>query len=339
MPKAPPTAAGAADAMPATDRMAPSSSAAHGQPPTLLFDKVSKWYGPVIGVNQVTLELRPGITGLVGSNGAGKSTLLRLASGQICPDLGVVQVRGKDAWTAEAKRHIGYCPELDTFYEEMTGRRFVETMAKMCGYSSREAKRRTEETLELVGMAHRADATVRGFSKGMRQRIKLAQALIHDPELLLLDEPLSGIDPIGRRESLELFRELARRGKCLLVSSHELEELEKLTDHVAIMARGRIAAVGTLTQIRDLLDDHPLSIRIASDQDRRLAAALLDFPDVVGVELNNGDGLLLRARNPRRFFRQLSTLVLEESFDVRHLETLDDSTHAVLGYLLGKRGQ
>jgi len=306
--------------------------------PILLFDKVSKWYGPVIGVNQVTLELRPGITGLVGSNGAGKSTLLRLASGQIRPDLGVVQVNGKNAWTAEAKRHIGYCPELDTFYEEMTGRRFVETMARMCGYSSRDARRRTEETLELVGMSDRADTTVRGFSKGMRQRIKLAQALIHDPELLLLDEPLSGIDPIGRRESLELFRELARRGKCLLVSSHELEELEKLTDHVAIMARGRIAAVGTLTQIRDVLDDHPLSIRINSDQNRRLAAALLDFPDVVGVELNNGDGLLLRARNPRRFFQQLSTLVLEENFDVKHLETLDDSTHAVLGYLLGKRG-
>jgi ABC-2 type transport system ATP-binding protein len=307
--------------------------------PVLLFDKVSKWYGPVIGVNQVTLELRPGITGLVGANGSGKSTLLRLASGQIRPDLGVVQICGHDACTAWAKRHIGYCPELDTFYEEMTGRSFVETMACMCGYSGREARRRTAETLELVGMADRADARLAGFSKGMRQRIKLAQALIHDPELLLLDEPLSGIDPIGRRETLELFRELAGRGKCLLVSSHELEELEKLTDHVAIMARGRIAAVGTLTQIRDLLDDHPLSIRLSCDQDRRLASALLDMPDVVGVELQNGSGLLVRARNPRRFFQQLTALVLEEDFDVQHLETLDDSTHAVLGYLLGKRVQ
>jgi len=302
-----------------------------------LFDKVSKWYGPVIGVNQVTLELRPGITGLVGANGSGKTTLLRLASGQIRPDLGGVQVSGRDAWTAQAKRHIGYCPELDTFYEEMTGRCFVETMARMFGYSARDARRRTAETLTLVGMADRADASLGGFSKGMRQRIKLAQALIHDPELLLLDEPLSGIDPIGRRESLELFRELARRGKCLLVSSHELEELEKLTDHVAIMARGRIAAVGTLTQIRDLLDDHPLTIRVSCDQDRRLASALLDLPDVVGVEMQNGAGLLVRARNPRRFFQQLTALILEEDFDVRHLETLDDSTHAVLGYLLGKR--
>jgi ABC-2 type transport system ATP-binding protein len=306
--------------------------------PTLLFDKVSKWYGPVIGVNQVTLELRPGITGLVGANGAGKSTLMRLAAGQVRPDLGQVFVAGHDAWTAQAKKHIGYCPELDTFYEEMSGRRFVQTMARMCGYTGREARRRTEETLTLVGMAQRADATLRGYSKGMRQRIKLAQALIHDPPLLLLDEPLAGIDPIGRRESLELFRELARRGKCLLVSSHELEELEKLTDHVAIMSHGRIAAVGTLTQIRDLLDDHPLSIRLSCDQNRRLATALLDLPDVVAVEMRDGDGLLVRARNPRRFFQQLTTLVLDDQFDVQHLETLDDSTHAVLGYLLGKRG-
>src|SRR5439155_16676029 len=196
-------------------------------------------------------------------------------------------------------------------------------------YPRREALRRSEEILTLVGMADRADRPLAGYSKGMRQRIKLAQALLHDPELLLLDEPLSGIDPIGRRESLELFRELARRGKCLLVSSHELEELEKLTDHVAIMARGRIAAVGTLTQIRDLLDDHPLSIRMACDQNRRLATALLDLPEVVAVEMREGDGegdgLLVRARNPRQFFQQLTALVLEEHFEMQHLETMDDS--------------
>jgi ABC-2 type transport system ATP-binding protein len=303
----------------------------------LLFDHVSKWYGPVIGVNQVTLELRPGVTGLVGCNGSGKSTLLRLAAGQLRPDLGTVRVCGRDAWGAAAKRHIGYCPELDTFYEEMSGRRFVEVMARLCGFPARQARLRTEEILRLVGMAGRAEGRLRGYSKGMRQRIKLAQALLHDPELLLLDEPLSGIDPIGRRESLELFLELARRGKCLLVSSHELEELEKLTDHVAIMARGRIAAVGALTHIRDLLDNHPLSIRIECDDGRRLAAALLDLEDVAGVDLHEGETLVVRARNPRRFFQRLTGLVLEEDFNVRHLETLDDSTHAVLGYLLGKR--
>jgi ABC-2 type transport system ATP-binding protein len=304
--------------------------------PILLFQHVSKWYGPVIGVNQITLELREGITGLVGHNGSGKSTLLRLAAGQIRPELGKVQVAGCDAWSSEAKRHIGYCPELDTFYEEMSGRGFVQTMARLCGYSRRDALRRTEDVLQLVGMDHRADRAIAGYSKGMRQRIKLAQALLHDPELLLLDEPLSGIDPIGRRESIALFRELARRGKCLLISSHELDELEKLTDHVAIMSAGRIAAVGTLTQIRDLLDNHPLSIRIASDQNRALACHLLEMDDVVGVDRDD-NYLLVRARNPRRFFQRLGEIVLDRMIEIRHLETIDESTQDVLGYLLGGR--
>jgi len=328
----------------------PQSAAA----PLLLCERVSKWYGPVIGVNQVTLELRGGITGLVGANGAGKSTLMRLISGHLRPDLGNVTVRGHDAWSPAAKRQVGYCPDLDSFYEEMSGRQFVEAMARLCGYARAEARRRTEETLELVGMADRSDRTIRGYSKGMRQRIKLAQALLHDPGLLVLDEPLSGIDPVGRWEFLDLFRELAARGKCLLVSSHELEELEKLTDHVAIMARGRIAAVGTVAEIRDRLDDHPLTVRVDVEPSgdghggkgggpRELAAALLRLPDVVGVELAEEDGkpghrVLVRARNPQRFFRELGRLVLEEWFEVRHVETLDDSTQAVLGYLLGGRG-
>jgi ABC-2 type transport system ATP-binding protein len=322
-------------------------------PPSLVFDRVSKWYGPVIGVNQVTLELRPGIMGLVGANGAGKSTLLRLATGQLRPDLGTVQVLGRDAWTATAKRHVGYCPEVDAFYEEMSGRQFVLSMARLCGYPFPDARQRTESALAFVDMADRADRRLRGYSKGMRQRIKVAQALIHDPEVLVLDEPLSGVDPVGRQEFLALFKELAATGKCLLVSSHELEELEKLTDQVAIMARGRIAAVGTVSQIRDRLDDHPLSIRIelggepivpdharngrAGSPLRQAAGLLLALPDVVGVEMGEDDTLLVRAKNPRRFFQEFTRLVLEENLDVRRLETLDDSAHAVLSYLLGGR--
>ena len=196
----------------------------------------------------------------------------------------------------------------------MSGRQFVQVMARLSGYSGAEARRRTEETLELVGMADRADRKIAGYSKGMRQRVKLAQALLHDPRLLVLDEPLSGIDPVGRWESLELFRQLAERGKCLLISSHELEELEKLTDRVAIMARGRIAAIGTVSEIRDRLDNQPLTLRIdleppAADKGqtngerrRELAAALLRLPDVIGVELaetdesyGRGHRLLVRA--------------------------------------------
>jgi ABC-2 type transport system ATP-binding protein len=316
---------------------APSRRFAPTAPPLILFDRVSKWYGPVIGVNQVTLELRPGIMGLVGANGAGKTTLMRLATGQLRPELGSVRVRGHDAWRAEAKQYVGYSPDVDAFYEDMSGRQFIEAMARLCGFPRGEARRRTDEVLELVGMTRDADRRLRGYSKGMRQRVKVAQALVHDPDVLILDEPLSGIDPVGRQEFLALFRELARRGKCLLVSSHELEELEKLTDHVAVMAQGRIAAVGTLAQIRELLDDHPLSILVATDQPRQLAGALLAMPDVVGVDLGERDSLVVRARNPRHFFRDFAGLVLEEHYDIQHLETLDDSAHAILGYLLGGR--
>ena len=298
----------------------------------LLFQHVSKWYGPVIGINQVTLELRPGITGLVGHNGSGKSTLLRLAAGQIRPDLGSVQSL---AMTRGLRRRNGMSATVGTGHLLRRNVRppFRETMAQLIGYPQRSAKsargdagtRRHED---------RAERRLAGYSKGMRQRIKLAQALLHDPELLLLDEPLSGIDPIGRRESIALFKELARRGKCLLISSHELEELEKLTDHVAIMDSGRIAAVGTLTEIRDLLDDHPLSVRIACDQNRLLAGLLLELEEVVGIDRVD-DYLLVRAKSPRKFFERLAEVVLDRMIEIKHLETQDESTHDVLGYLLG----
>lgn len=310
-------------------------------PPLLLFEQVSKWFGPVLGLNQVTLELTGGITGLVGANGAGKSTLIRLATGQSRPSLGRVTVRGVDAWDWRARRLVGYCPDHDAFYEDMTGRAFVHAMARLCGFPRADARRRAEATLDLVGMADRADRKLRGYSKGMRQRVKLAQALLHDPELLVLDEPLGGIDPVGRQETLDLFRRLAARGKCLLVSSHELEELEKLTNHVAVMARGRIAAVGTLQQIRDLMDDFPLSVRIEVADPRGLARRLLTLPEVIGVDLDlhadstGSPGVVVRARHPKAFFRAFGELVTAEAIEVRRLDPLDDSAHAILGYLLG----
>jgi ABC-2 type transport system ATP-binding protein len=310
--------------------------------PLLLFEQVSKWYGTVLALNQVTLELTGGITGLVGANGAGKSTLLRMANGQLKPTLGRVTVRGIDAWDWQARRLVGYCPDVDAFYEDLSGRRFVWVMARLCGYTRAEASRRTEAVLERVGMQDRADRRLRGYSKGMRQRIKLAQALLHDPELLILDEPLSGIDPLGRMELLELFQSLAGQGKCLLISSHELEALEKLTNHVAIMARGRVAAVGTLVQIRDLLEDHPLTIRIESDRPRDLARLLLAVPEVLAVDVSpKGDipALEVKARNPKRFFEAFTQLVIEEQLDIRRIEPLDESAHAILGYLLGGSGR
>src|SRR5262249_35904021 len=324
------------------------------EPPLLLCQRVSKWYGPVIGVNQVTLELRSGITGLVGANGAGKSTLMRLITGHLRPDLGQVTIRGIDSWSSQAKRLIGYCPSADAFYEEMSGRQFVEAMARLCGFSGSVARQRAEQALERVGMADRCDRRVRGYSKGMRQRVKLAQALLTDPRLLVLDEPLSGIDPVGRAELIDLFRGLADEGRALVISSHALEELDKRADHVAILVRGRIAAIGSVAQIRERLDNHPLSIRIElkkddnapnGDRSREVARALLALPEVVGVDLIEEDmardagatGLIVRAKNPRAFFQALGRLVTEEWFEVCRLETVDDSAQAVLGYLLGAK--
>ena len=306
--------------------------------PLLLCEQVSKWYGTVLALNQVTLELRGGITGLVGANGAGKSTLMKLATGQSRPTLGKISIRGVDAWDWRARRLVGFCPDTDAFYEEMTGREFVREMAKLCGYSSAVVRERTDRVLERVGMADRATRKLRGYSKGMRQRIKLAQALLTDPALLVLDEPLSGIDPVGRQELLELFRELAEQGTGLLVSSHELEELEKLTNHVIVMARGRIAAVGTLQQIRDLMDDFPLSVRIDVADARAVAPRILGLDGVMGIEVED-DSLTVKANHPTRFFRDFGRFAAAEMIDVRRLEPLDDSAHAVLGYVLGGSGK
>lgn len=314
--------------------------------PMLLFEHVSKWYGSVLAINQVTLELTAGITGLVGANGAGKSTLLRLANGQLRPTLGRVSIGGIDAWDWHARRLVGYCPDVDALYEDLSGRQFVQTMARLCGYTRNEAHHRTEAMLDRVGMTDRADRKLRGYSKGMRQRIKLAQALLHDPALLILDEPLSGIDPIGRQEQLELFRSLADEGKCMLISSHELEALEQLTNHVVIMARGRIAAVGSVQRIRDLLDNHPVSVRIDVDRPREIARMLLTLPEVIGVEVGarieggkSVSSLVVKARNPKQFYAQFGRLVVQEHLVIERLEPLDESTHAILGYLLGGSGR
>jgi ABC-2 type transport system ATP-binding protein len=295
---------------------------------------VSKWYGPVLGLSDVSLTVTSGITGLVGPNGAGKSTLMKLATGQLRPELGKVLVCGKPAWSAAAKLQLGFCPENDVFYEEMTGRQFVRAMACLCGFGKREAHSRADAAIEQVGMADRADKKVKGFSKGMRQRVKLAQALVHDPKLLILDEPMNGVDPVGRLELYALFERLAASGKALLISSHQLEELEKLTNRLVIIARGILIASGTLSEIRDKLADIPLSIRLDCDQPRKLAADLLNLPDVLGVELADVHSVIVRVQHSRRFFGNLGDYLAREKLALQRLESLDASTQAVLEYVL-----
>jgi ABC-2 type transport system ATP-binding protein len=298
----------------------------------LNFDHVTKLYGPVIGVNNVSCRIGPGITGLLGANGAGKSTLIKLASGQLRPSMGSVYVGPHRAWSTAAKRNFGYSPDLDRFYEDMSGSEFVFTMARLYGYRRREARERTELALEEVGMSERAGRRLGGCSHGMRQRIKLAQALVHDPEVLLLDEPLNGIDPGGRREINELLVRQAARGKTVLVSTHILVDVEQLADAIVMISRGRIIATGTLAEVRGLLADRPLMVEIVSDRPRQLAALLAAAEEVQSIEIR-GDTLTVKTSQAGRFFALVGRLVVENGFAVERLQTLDASADAVFNYL------
>jgi len=298
--------------------------------PTALaeFQHVTKWYGAVIGVNDVTVRLNAGITGLLGPNGAGKTTLIKLLIGQLRPSLGEVFVTGCPARSAPARRQIGYCPDADVFYEEMTGRQFVVSMARLHGMSNREARARTAEVLEDVQMQDRADKPLRACSKGMRQRIKLAQALVHNPAVLVVDEPLNGVDPVGRMELMDLFRRCAARGQAVLVSSHILDEMDELAEQIVFMGRGRILAEGTLTQIRALFASQPVQIRIDCPRPRELASRLIGWEQVLELDLTGGIQMRLKVVNADTFYVRLADLVLQDEIEIERLETTDVTTEA-----------
>ncbi len=298
----------------------------------LSFENVTKFYGAVIGVNDVSFRVGPGITALFGSNGAGKSTLLKLASGQLRPSLGNVKIGDHSAWSTAAKRNFGYSPDINQFYEEMTGRKFVYTMARLSGQSRSKARQRTDEVLQIVGMSDRADRRIAGFSHGMRQRTKLAQALVHNPEVLLLDEPMTGIDPAGRREFNEVLKHLATQEKTILVSSHLLAEVEQLTENMLMIGRGRVIASGNVTEIRQLLESQPLAVGLTSHDPRKLAQRLVAMSEVRSVEFRD-DLLTVRIQQPRQFFTALGALAASGEVDVQRLQTLDAGAEAVFEYL------
>ncbi len=298
----------------------------------VVFQRVTRFYGPVIGLNDVSFRLEPGVTVLFGANGAGKSTVMRLASGQIRPSLGRVSVLGQDAWSTRAKRRQGYCPDVDRFYEEMPGGEFVRLMVQLQGYSPRQARRLAEEALVQVDMLHRASRPLRTYSQGMRQRIKLAQALAHRPQVLLLDEPLAGVDPGGRHALLELFARLGREGKCLLLSTHMLREVETLAQQVLVLVQGRLVAQGTLEQIRQWLEDQPLLLALEADQQRRLAQELIGWEEVLSVQLE-GPRVLVRVRQAGSFYEKLTHHAAQAPWQLRRLEPLDVGADAVFRYL------
>ena len=306
--------------------------------PVVEFDGVSKWYGNVIGLNKLTLRIAPGVTGLLGPNGAGKSTLLQLATGQLRPSQGCVRVLGHRAWNnPPLMRHVGLCPEQDAFYEWMTGHDFVRACAGLTGMGRRAAAAAADEALATVGMTEHMRRPIRGYSKGMRQRTKLAQALVHQPRVLFLDEPFTGTDPVARRELLDVIRGLGGSGRSVVVSSHILYEVETLTPNVILLHRGRLVAEGQVRQIRDLIDRHPHRIVLVCDDYRALAAKLVRWEDVEGVKMLPDDKTVLaETRRPDAFYARLPALSLEDGTAVHEVYSEDDNLEAVFKYLVNK---
>jgi ABC-2 type transport system ATP-binding protein len=304
--------------------------------PIIAFHDVSKWYGNVIGVNKLTLQIGPGVTGLLGPNGAGKSTLLQLATGQLRPSQGTVHVLGNTVWNnAWLNRAIGLCPEQDAFYEWMTGWDFVLTCARLGGLARAAARNAAQQTIESVGMTRHQNRTIRGYSKGMRQRIKLAQALVHDPQVVFLDEPLTGTDPVARRDLMDIILRLGSEGKCVLVSSHVLYEVQTLTPNIVLLNRGRLVAEGHVRQIRDLIDKHPHHIRLVCDDYRRLATRMMAWNDVEGIRvLADESGLLVETQSPDTFYGRLPALSLEDGLAIKSVYSDDDNLDAVFKYLV-----
>src|SRR5262249_13627356 len=302
------------------------------------FHEVSKWYGNVIGLNKLTIRIPPGVTGLLGPNGAGKSTFLQLATGQLRPSQGRVTVLGQPAWNnPRLNRYIGLCPEQDAFYEWMTGWDFVLTCARLSSLSRPDARAAAEKTIAAVGMTKNMGRPIRGYSKGMRQRIKLAQALVHDPEVLFLDEPFSGTDPLARHDLMTAVQRLGQEGKSVVVSSHVLHEVQSLTPNIILLNHGRLVAEGNTRQIRDLIDKHPHHIVLKCANYRALATRLVGWDDVEGVKvMAKESSLMVETRSPDAFYSRLPALSLEDGTAIQEVYSNDDNLEAVFKYLVNK---
>ena len=298
-------------------------------------DHLSKWYGQVIGLNDVTVTVPTGITGLLGPNGAGKSTFMKLITGQLKPSKGSIRVLGEPIWgNPKQFFRIGFCPEQDAFYERMTGLEWVTALVRLNGYSETDATSAAKEALDKVELLAAADKKIGAYSKGMRQRVKLAQALVHDPELLILDEPLTGMDPLMRRKTIRLIKDWARAGKSILVSSHILHEIEAMTSNILLINNGRILAEGNVHQIRDLIDEHPHTVYIRAADPRALARRFLADDDVLSLKFEEG-AIVVQTGKPDVFYTRLTALAASgEAGEVGEVASPDDNLAAVFQYLV-----
>lgn len=306
----------------------------------IVFDDVSKFYGEILGVNRVSLSIEPGITSLVGPNGSGKTTLMNLLAGLIRPTRGKLSVLGiapNDSEHLFSK--LGYCSQFDSFPRGMTGFEFIRSYLLVHGFNKVDAEQFAWKALERVGMVQPGNRKISAYSKGMRQRVRLAQAIAHRPSIIILDEPLNGLDPLVRAESMRLFRQLADEGMHLIISSHILHEVDLISDRVILLNNGYIVAKGEVQDVRDEMDDdHPMQVFIRCDNPAKLASRVFEADSVVEASLHrDGGGLLIKTRNPDSFYLQLNQIVADGSLTLEMITPTDDNLNAVYNYLIGTR--
>jgi ABC-2 type transport system ATP-binding protein len=306
----------------------------------ITFENVSKFYGEVLGVNRVSLTIEPGITSLVGPNGAGKTTLMNLMTGLLRPTKGSIHVLGVSPSDAETfYRSIGYCSQFDSFPKGLTGYQLISSMMAVHGYARAEANSRAVAVIEKVGMTEAAHRRIAGYSKGMRQRIKFALAIAHDPRVLILDEPLNGLDPMARAEVIELFRTCAESGMHVVISSHILHEVDIISDRIVMMSSGYVVAEGDIQGVRGEMEDHPMQILIRCDRPSVVAALIFQQDSVVEAKIHSdGGGLLVSTRNADQFYRLFNRIVLDNNISVEAVAPADENVHSVYEYLIGPGG-
>jgi len=306
----------------------------------ITFSDVSRFYGEVLGINRVNLSIPPGITSLVGPNGSGKTTLMNLMTGLLRVSKGEIRVLGVSPdRPQELCRLIGYCAQFDNFPRGLTGYQFLYWFLRIRGMSDAESERRTWAALQIVSMADSAHRPVAAYSKGMRQRIKLAQAIAHDPQVIVLDEPLNGLDPMARAETIALFRDWGAEGRHVLVSSHILHEVDRISDQVILLSQGYVVAEGQIQGVRSEVKDQPMQILIRCDQPSRLAAQLFQQDHVVEAKIHpDGKSVLLRTRDADSFYLLLNRVILETGLEVESVTPADDDVNSVYQYLIGGEG-
>jgi ABC-2 type transport system ATP-binding protein len=298
----------------------------------LTLSAVSRWYGNVVAVNDVSFEVGPGITGLLGPNGAGKTTLLHMMAGFLAPSAGTVQLDEMPTWRhPQLYRTVGFVPEREAVYPFLTARQFAVASAKLQGVEDPDAA--AARAIEMVDLAAAADRAIGGYSKGMRQRAKVAAALVHDPRVLILDEPFNGMDPRQRLHMMDMLRAMAADGRTILFSSHILEEVERISDRVLVIVAGRLAASGDFRRIRRLMTDRPHSFTLRSSDDRRLARELLASPEVDAVELRDGM-LTVRTGDYGALTRSVAPAAQRAGVSILEMRPADESLESVFSYLV-----